>query len=425
MQTPQNPSVPTSSDSLPALTELLEAARALQPRLVDLRRRIHREPELGLENPATREKIVEALADLDLDISLHRKSTGVVAVLRGARPGQRILLRGDTDALPMPEETGLPFRSTHPDRMHACGHDAHTSMLVGAARLLAARREALAGEVVFMFQPGEETWGGARVMLDEGMPSFDAAFALHVAPQIPTGRIATRTGPIMASFDDFTIAVRGRGGHASMPHDCIDPMPIACEIVMALQSFVTRRIPVTDPGVISVTQIQGGTARNVIPDTVEISGTIRALCDRTRALLLEGLPRIARGIAETHEATAAIEILPGYPVVVNDAGFEAFASRVAGELLGARSVLRMSSPVMGAEDFAYVLESAPGAMMLLGVRSPGVDTPAPCHSSQMQLDEDAMALGAALHASVATRFLDPDHAPSPGASPAASDPGKE
>jgi len=417
----QPPSLPASSPdsssdsaaSPPSLAELLEAAQAMQPRLVDLRRRIHREPELGLENPATRDKIVEALSDLELDVSLHRQSTGVVAVLRGAQPGRRLLLRGDTDALPMPEETGLSYRSIHPDRMHACGHDAHTSMLVGAARLLAARREALAGEVIFMFQPGEETWGGARVMLDEGMPCFDAAFALHVSPLIPTGRIATRAGPIMASFDDFSIVLRGRGGHASMPHDCIDPMPIACEIVTALQSFVTRRIPVSDPGVISVTQIHGGTARNVIPDTVEISGTIRALRDRTRAQLLEGLPRIARGIAETHEATVEIEIEPGYPVVVNDAGFEAFASAVAGELLGERAVLRMASPVMGAEDFAYVLEAAPGAMMLLGVRPPGVDTPPPCHSSRMQLDEDAMALGAALHASVAARFLAADPAPGP------------
>jgi hippurate hydrolase len=389
----------------PDLSTLLESARRIQADVVELRRRIHAEPELGLDNPATREKILAALGDLELDVSLHEKSSGVVAVLRGARSGRRVLLRGDTDALPMPEQTSLPFRSRHPDRMHACGHDAHTAMLVGAARVLAERRAALTGEVVFMFQPGEETWGGAHVMLEEGMPRVDAAFAMHVAPQIPTGMIGTKPGPIMASFDDFRIEVCGRGGHASMPHDCIDPMPIACEIVMALQAFVTRRIPATDPAVITVTRIQGGTAKNVISDAVEIWGTMRALSDRTRARLVEGLPRIARGIAETHEARAEVEILPGYPVVVNDAGFEAFASEVAGELLGPQAVIRLPSAIMGAEDFAYVLDRVPGAMILLGARPQGTDPPAPCHSSQMELDEDAMVLGTALHAAVAVRFL--------------------
>ncbi len=395
-------------------SRLLEDAEAVQPRNVDLRRRIHAEPELGLENPATRDKIVEELSDLDLEMALHEKSTGVVAVLRGASPGRRILLRGDTDALPMPEETELPYGSKHPGRMHACGHDAHTAMLTGAARVLARHREALAGEIVFMFQPGEETYGGARVMLEEGVPKVDAAFALHVAPQIPTGMIGTKAGAIMASFDDFVIQVRGRGGHASMPHDCIDPMPIACEIVMALQAFVTRRIPVTDPGVISVTRISGGTAKNVISDGVEISGTMRALSDETRAMLLEGLPRIARGIAETHEARAEVEILAGYPVLENDPGFERFASEVAGELLGPRAVFRLPNPVMGAEDFAYVLQGVPGAMLLLGVRPDGVEVPAPCHSSQMRLEERAMILGTALHASVASRYLAADAERGPG-----------
>jgi hippurate hydrolase len=389
----------------PTLARLLDSARSIQPRVVDLRRRIHAEPELGLDNPATRDKIVAELADLDLEISRHEKSTGIVACLRGARSGRRILLRGDTDALPMPEETGLPFGSKHGDRMHACGHDAHTAILAGAARVLAEHREALAGDVVFMFQPGEECYGGAHVMLEEGMPEIDAAFALHVAPQIPAGMVGTKPGPIMASFDDFEIEVRGRGGHASMPHDCIDPMPIACEIVTALQAFVTRRIPATDPGVITVAQIHGGTAKNVIADVVEISGTMRALSDRTREMLLEGLPRISRGIAETHQAEAKVEIQSGYPVLVNDAGFEAFASEIAGELLGSQSVIHLPVPVMGAEDFSYVLHEAPGAMLLLGVRPPGVDQPAPCHSSQMVLDEEAMILGTALHASVATRYL--------------------
>ncbi len=389
----------------PTPAEFLDSAKRIQPRLVDLRRRIHAEPELGLDNPETRAKILADLEDLDLDITLHKRSSGIVATLRGARPGRRVLLRGDTDALPMPEKTDLPFSSKFPDRMHACGHDAHTSMLAGAARILAERRDSLAGEVVFMFQPGEEAYGGADTMLEEGMPEVDGAFAIHIAPQIPVGMVGTRPGSFMASYDDFEINVVGRGGHASMPHDCIDPVPIACEIVLALQSFVTREIPATDPGVLTVTQVHAGTTNNVIADSAQITGTMRALSDRTRALMLEGLPRIAEGIANTHRAKALVDIASGYPVVVNDAGFESFTREVITDLLGANAVLPLPDPIMGAEDFSYVLQRTKGAMVMLGVRPPDTKRPAPCHSSQMMLDEEAMALGVALHASIASQFL--------------------
>ena len=394
-----------SGSKIPIAPEFLDAAKRIQPRLVDLRRRIHEEPELGLDLPETRSKVLADLEDLDLEIQLHEKSSGIIAVLRGARPGGRVLLRGDMDALPMSEDTDLPFRSKWSDRMHACGHDAHTSMLAGAARILAERRDALSGEVVFMFQPGEEGYGGANIMLAEGMPEIDAAFAMHISPLIPMGMIGTKPGAIMASNDDFEIEIRGRGGHASMPHDCIDPVPIACEIVQALQSFVTREIRATDPGVLTVTQLHAGTTNNVIADSVTIGGTMRALSERTRAIMLEGLPRIAEGIAKTHRATAALRLASGYPVVVNDADFEAFVRNVAGDLLGPQAVLALDVPIMGAEDFSYVLQKTPGAMVFLGVRPPGTKNPAPCHSSRMMLDEDAMALGTALHASVATRFL--------------------
>jgi len=394
-----------SSSNLMTPADILDAAKSIQPRLVDLRRRIHREPELGLDLPETRSKVLTELEDLDLEIQLHEKSSGIIAVLRGAHPGGRVLLRGDMDALPMPEDTDLPFRSKFDDRMHACGHDAHTSMLAGAARLLSQRRDVLTGEVVFMFQPGEEGYGGASVMLAEGMPEVDAAFAMHISPLIPTGMIGTKPGAIMASNDDFKIEIQGRGGHASMPHDCIDPVPIACEIVQALQSFVTREIPATDPGVLTVAQLHAGTTNNVIADSVSIGGTMRALSERTRTIMLEGLPRIVKGIAEAHRATAEIYLAAGYPVVVNDADFESFARDVAADLLGPQAVLALDVPVMGAEDFSYVLERVPGAMVFLGVRPPGTKRPAPCHSSQMKLDEEAMALGTALYASVATRFL--------------------
>jgi hippurate hydrolase len=391
------------------LAELLDAARKLQPEVVALRRAIHQEPELGLENPATRAKVLGLLDGLPLDVALHQKSSGIVATLRGAKPGKRILLRADTDALPMPEDNDLAFRSQHRGVMHACGHDSHTAMLAGAARLLCARRDTLAGEVVFMFQPGEEGYAGAQVMLDEGLPHADAAFAIHITPLIPSGMIGTRAGALLASADFFTLTFKGRGGHGSMPHDCRDPIPAAGEFTGAIQTFVTREIPVADPVVITVTRIAGGTTTNVIPETVELQGTIRALSERSRSKAHEGLTRVAKGIAAAHGVDAIVDLQRGYPVTVNDANFVELSGRVARELLGERGVIEFEAPVMGAEDFSFVLQRAPGAMVFLGLRPPGSAEAAPCHSNRMLIDEDGMAYGVALHAAVALRYLGGAH----------------
>jgi hippurate hydrolase len=388
---------------------LLEAARKLQPEVVDLRRRLHAEPELGLDLPATREKVLAALAGLDLEVELHERSSAVVARLRGGRPGRTLLLRGDMDALPMPEDTDLPFRSRREGAMHACGHDAHTAMLAGAARLLGARREALAGEVLFAFQAGEEGHFGARVMLEEGLldrePGVDAAFAIHVSPLLPPGTIGTRAGALLASGDVFVADVCGRGGHASMPHDCVDPIPVACEIVQALQTFVTRRIHAFEPVVLTVTKISAGTTTNVIPESAQLVGTLRSVSEASRRRALEGLERVTRGVADAHGLEARLRVFPGYPVTENDPDFTRFVLEVATELLGAGRGLEMPSPVMGAEDFSYVLQRVPGAMVFLGVRPAGEGAPAPCHSNRMLLDEDALACGTALHAAVALRYL--------------------
>jgi hippurate hydrolase len=387
------------------LAALLDAARKLQPEVVALRRAIHQEPELGLENPATRAKLLALLDGLPLDVALHHKSSGVVATLRGARPGRRILLRADTDALPMPEDNDLAFRSQQRGVMHACGHDAHTAMLAGAARLLCAQRDMLAGEIVFMFQPGEEGYSGAQVMLDEGMPQVDAAFAIHITPLMPSGMIGTRAGALLASADFFQITMVGKGGHGSMPHDCRDPIPAAGEFTTAIQTFVTREIPVSDPVVITTTRIAGGTTTNVIPESVVLEGTIRALSERSREKAHQGLERVAKGIAAAHGVEARVALTRGYPVTVNDAQFAAFSKDVARALLGERGVLEFDAPVMGAEDFSYVLQRAPGAMVFLGLEPPGAAPAAPCHSNRMQIDEDGMAYGVALHAAVALRYL--------------------
>lgn len=387
------------------LSDILEDARQIQSDVVSLRRAIHAEPELGLKLPATREKVLQSLDGLPLEIALHERTSGIVATLEGGSPGPTILLRGDMDALPMPEDTGLAFRSKRAEVMHACGHDAHTAMLSGAARLLSGRRADLAGRVVFMFQPGEEGFHGAKIMLEEGMPAFDSAFALHISPLLPTGTIGTRPGPLLASADFFEATVRGEGGHASMPHDCKDPIPVACEIVQALQTFVTREIPATDPVVLTVSKIVSGTTTNVIPETALLAGTIRSLSERSRAKAHEGLHRLLNGIAAAHEMTAEVDLQLGYPVTSNDGDFEAFARTVALDLLGPRGVIEFPAPVMGAEDFSYVLNEKPGAMFFLGVKPPGEKHPAPCHSNRMNLDEDGMAYGTALYAAVAQRRL--------------------
>ena len=384
-------------------------AQAALPDMTALRRAIHAEPELGLHNPRTAEKIMAALAGLPLEYRTGPSTTGIIATLKGPANGRTVLLRGDTDALPMPEETGLDFASTIPGAMHACGHDSHVAMLAGAARLLCERRESLAGSVMFMFQPGEEGHHGARYMLDDGLidPLPDAAFALHIMPNAPWGVVGGRTGALLASNDKLRIVITGRGGHASMPHDALDPVPIACEIALALQTFVTRQISVFDPAVITIGQISAGTTDNVIPDTALLFGTMRTLSAATRLKLHDGLPRLAQGIAAAHGASATVEIIPGFPVTNCDGRAVALGEAVTKRLFGEDAWQTLANPIMGAEDFAYVLEKVPGAMFFLGVAEQGADWRACCglHSTHMHLDESAMARGAALHAAIAEQYL--------------------
>ena len=395
---------------------LLAHAAALAPNLTALRRAIHAEPELGLHTPLTRDKVRAALAHLPLSWAEGPSTTGLVATLTGgAGPGRCVLLRGDMDALPMPEETGLPFASTIPGTMHACGHDAHTAMLVGAAELLCARRDALAGEVRFMFQPGEEGWHGARYMIEDGLiggPATgrdlpDAAFALHIMPNAPHGLVAGRSGALMASADQIDIVVEGAGGHASMPHQTRDPMPVACEIVSALQAMVTRRFDIADPVVVTIARIEGGTTHNVIADRVAMKGTMRSLSAGNRTRLRAMVQQLAQGIAGAHGLEARVSITEGFPVTLCDARAVDFGERTSRDLFGPAAFRRLDAPIMGAEDFAYVLEQVPGAMFFLGVAHEGEDWANCCgiHSPRMMLDESVMPQGAALLAGLAERFL--------------------
>jgi amidohydrolase len=395
--------------------ELLSAAYNDADRTIDLRRRLHREPEIGLHLPRTQEMVLEAFADLPVEITTGTTTSSVVAVLRGARPGPTYLLRADMDALPVHEDTGLPFASQIPGAMHACGHDTHVAMLLGAARLLAERRDELTGQVVFMVQPGEEGFHGARYMLEEGLldvvpgAPVSGAFALHISSTLDSGSVNVRSGPMMAAADQWRMVVRGRGGHASEPHAAADPIPVAAEIVLALQSMVTRRVDVFDPAVVTVAHIEAGSTNNVIPDTAFLEGTIRTLSAERRADVVAAVRRVATHIGAAHGLEVEFEHEEGYPVTVNDPGAAAAVLEAATELLGTRASRLSPAPLMGAEDFSYVLQRVPGAMAWLGACPPGMEpATAPAnHSNLVVFDEEPLPAGVALYAHMALRALAP------------------
>jgi hippurate hydrolase len=407
-----------TADTTLDIRSLREEATDQLGAVVELRRTLHRWPEVGNELPLTREHVLGAIDGLPVDVTLHESTSGITALLTGGRPGPTVLLRGDMDALPLHEDTGLDFTSDVDGAMHACGHDTHTAMLVGAARLLSDRRDELTGRVLFMFQPGEEGHHGARFMLDEGLldvppladgsPSpITGAFAVHITSTLPSGWIGSRGGPLLASSDRLLVKVTGRGGHASEPYRALDPIPVACEIVQALQTMVTRSIDVFDPGVVTVARITAGTTNNVIPETAEIEGTVRAVSEKTRSRVHDGIRRVVDGIAAAHGAEVDVLIEPGYPVTVNDEDFAATALGIAEHVVGSDRVVRQPHPIMGAEDWSYVLQRVPGAMVFLGGTHPDRDlaSAAPNHSNLVVFDEQAMVNGVATYAAVALHHL--------------------
>jgi hippurate hydrolase len=394
-------------------SDLLAAAQAILPDLVDLRRRLHRIPEVGLQLPKTQEVVAGELRALGLEPRLGGTTTSATALIEGARPGPTVLLRADMDGLPLLEETDLPFESETPGTMHACGHDTHMTMLLGAARLLVERREDLAGRVLLMFQPGEEGHHGARYMLEEGLLDLPAgqevtgAFAFHIWTRYETGTVWFRPGPLLAAADFIRLWVRGRGGHASEPFKSVDPIPAAAEIILALQAMVTRRHDVFDPTVVTIAHVEAGTTNNIIPETAFLEGTIRTTSEANRAAVHADVRRVVEGVCAAHGVAGELVIEPGYPVTINDAAFTATAAEVAREVVGADAVREMRDPIMGAEDFSYVLQRVPGAMFFLGALDPAEDpaTAPQNHSNRVRHHEPAMAAGAAVYAGVALRQL--------------------
>ena len=395
---------------------LVQQAQELQGDLVQLRRALHREPELGLALPRTQEKVLAALDGTGIELSQGSALSSVTGVIRGrGGPGRTVLLRGDMDALPVAEQTGLDFGATN-GLMHACGHDLHTTMLVGAAQLLAAQADTLPGEVVLMFQPGEEGFDGARLMLDEGVldagsSPVSAAFALHVTPALlPSGFVASRPGPMLSAVDTLHVTVRGSGGHASVPHRAGDPIPAACEMVTALQTMVTRRFDVFDPVVLTVGTFHAGTQHNVIPDTASFQASVRSFSTAARDRAVEESVRLCEHVARAHglEVEARIEQL--YPVTVNDRAEQAIVADLVRDVLGEHRHIDLPNPSTGSEDFSLVLDSVPGSMAFLGACLPDVD-PAKAaynHSPEAVFDDGVLADGAALLAEWAVRAVRTD-----------------
>ncbi|KJK47997.1 amidohydrolase [Lentzea aerocolonigenes] len=393
----------------PRLAGLLEGARSLQPRTVALRRQIHRHPEQGLQLPKTQAAILHALEGLPLKVTKGESTTSVVAVLEGERPGPTVLLRGDMDGLPLQEDTGLPYASEVDGNMHACGHDTHVAMLASSARLLADRRDALRGNVLFMFQPGEEGYHGARYMIEEGLldDGVEKAFALHITSSMKSGVVTCRPGAIMASADTFHVHVKGRGGHGAMPHNALDPVPAAAAMVGALQTMVGRRVSVHEPAVVTVAQINAGTTTNIIPETATLDGTIRTLSETTRKLVHKELKQVIKHTAAAYGCHAEVSIVPGYPVTVNDDVVGQHVVDLAAQAMGPTWSEPMLDPLMGAEDFSYVLQRVPGALAFLGACPRGIDLDdaPPNHSNRVLFDEAAMEHGVATYAAFALDAL--------------------
>lgn len=370
----------------PALQRVLED-------VVRWRRAIHERPELGFAEERTSALVEETLRASGIEAKRVAK-TGVLGVLKGARAGKTLALRADMDALPLDERSGEPFASKVPGVMHACGHDAHTAMLLGAAVSLAAQREQLAGTVKFFFQPAEEGPGGALPMIEAGVmrdPNVDAVAMLHVSPLLPTGTFGARRGAMSASCDDFAIVIRGRGGHAAYPQGAIDTIPIAAEVVGALQRITSREIDPLHSVVLSIGVIRGGYRRNIVADETVLEGTLRCLDEKVRTSVPERLERMVRGICEAHRATASFEWEFGYPSVFND---PALTDRVVNLLReGGVTVVDLPEPSMGAEDFAYFAQVAPGCYLRLGAGFPGAKDLPMTHSPEFRLDENALAFG--------------------------------
>ena len=401
-----SPSPGASQEPDPSAAALLDEARAILPWMVEIRRDLHRHPELGLAEHRTAGRVCELLSELGIEHRAGLAETGVVGLIPGRGDRPAVALRADLDALPIEDAKQVDYRSEVPGRMHACGHDAHTAILLGAARLLAARRAALERPVKLIFQPAEETVGGARLLIEQGVlddPPVAAIFGLHVEPELEAGKLGLRYGQRNASSDDLRVTVRGRSGHAAYPAGSVDAIVVAAQVISALQSVVSRNVDARESAVVSFGTIRGGNQANIVADRVELVGTARCLDPRVREVVLRRVRETAEGVAAALGGSAEVDIRPSFDALVNNNAMVDVVRSSATSLVGEANIVVYERPNMGVEDFGCYLARVPGAYFSLGVRNEAEGIVHPIHSARFDLDETAMALGAAVQALNALR----------------------
>ena len=391
--------------------DFVSEAKRIEPEIIKTRRTLHQHPELSYHEESTSRFVAEKLEAMGIGVKKGVGGTGVLGTLKGAKPGRVVGLRADMDALPVQEMSDVEFRSLNDGVMHACGHDTHMAMLLGAARILSDNRKGLCGTVKFFFQPAEEHGGrgGALPMIEAGVmkdPKVDYVFGLHISDNERSGEIGVREGSLMAAPDTFKIKIVGRGGHGSAPHDTIDPVYTAAHVILALQGISARMIDPVRPFVISVGAIHSGTKENIIPDEAILEGTIRTLDEGTRKRAKRKVEEVAKGVCKTFGAAAVVEFEQGaYPVTVNDPRTTREVVKLLGSIPGLK--VKEIEPVLGGEDFSRFLQKAPGTYYFLGTNNPAKGCVYPNHSSRFKVDEDVLKLGAASLAKLAFEFGNP------------------
>ncbi len=379
------------------------------PGLVKLRRELHQYPELAFNEFKTSERVTKELKKLGIQVKRGIAKTGVVGVLNVKKKGKTVALRADMDALPLLEQTDFAYKSRNKGVMHACGHDVHMTCVIGAAIILSELKDELNGNVKFIFQPSEESPpGGAKPMIQAGVmknPNVSGIFGLHCDSAIPVGRIGVKEGPFMAQADSFDITITGVGGHGARPHDGIDAIVVASQVIQALQTIVSRKIDPVQPVVVSVGKIKGGTKRNIICDKVTLEGTARSLSREVAKRIPRLLKDIVSGITKGAGASFELSYSSGYPVLINHPQATDLARGTIARMFGKQSIFEIKKPLMGAEDFAYYLEKVPGSFLRLGIRNPEKNAVYPWHHPKFTVDEDSIKIGASVLAGVASDFL--------------------
>lgn len=366
--------------------------------IIAMRRKLHRIPEDGFKEFKTQRAVMDALDELGIPYQTER--TWVIGLIEGEHPGETVALRADMDALPLEEPEGCSFRSEHPGMMHACGHDAHTAMVLGAAKVLNGMKHLIHGNVKLLFQPAEETDGGAQPMVEAGAmenPHVDRVYGLHVMPYLPVGKVETRAGTLNASTDTVKLTIRGKAGHGAYPEQGTDAIVCAAQVISALQSVVARSVSPLQSAVLTIGKIEGGTAQNIICDEVRMRGTLRTANAELRAMMKARIADIVNGVASGMGCTAEVDIIPGYAALVNNEKEAARVKRVAAELLGAENVLDKAVPSMGGEDFSFFSDCAPGAFFHVGCVSPEWMPAPPLHSRDFRIDEKCLTIGTMMH----------------------------